>query len=360
MTQHTPPIKGRGTTSSLPGRFTIQTIELDEIENEDPTPSPITVLTRETAKSILTRNQSPDIPFDLSLNPYRGCEHGCIYCFARPTHAYLDLSPGIDFETRLSVKHNAPELFEQALRHPRYRCEPIALGVNTDAYQPVEKEQGVVRRLLEIALTFKQPLSIITKSALILRDLDLLTEMAQRNLIHCAVSVTTLDSDLKRKLEPRTASPAARLKVIRELSAAGIPVMAMAAPMIPLINDHELEAIIGHVAETGAISAGYILLRLPHEVAPLFVEWLQQHYPDRASHVLSHLTDMRGGKLYDGAFGSRMRGQGNYADLLNQRFHLAIRKSGLGERGYYRRGYPELNCEDFKVPARSGDQLALW
>lgn len=345
-------IKGRGTASPLAGRFAITTIELDE--TGEPLPNPATELRQETAKSILTRNTSPDIPFRLSLNPYRGCEHGCVYCFARPSHAYLDLSPGIDFETKLSVKHNAAALFEQALRKPGYQCEPIALGINTDAYQPVEKEQGVVRKLLEIALAFKQPVSIITKSGLILRDLDLLTQMAEHNLIQVAVSVTTLDNDLKRILEPRTASPAMRLKVIRELRAAGVPVTALIAPVIPLINEHELENIVAAVSDAGVQSAGYILLRLPHEVAPLFVDWLHQHFPQRAGHVISRLCAMRGGKLYDSQFGVRMTGQGIFAELINQRFHLALRKHKLsGKR------LNDLNCSDFYPPLQSGDQLQL-
>ena len=346
-------IKGRGTGSRLPSRFAIHVIELDE--TGEPSRNPLTELHRETAKSLITRNSSPDVPFKLSINPYRGCEHGCIYCFARPSHAYLDLSPGIDFETRLSVKHNAPELFERELRKPGYRCEPIALGINTDAYQPVEKEQGVVRRMLEIALAFNQPLSIITKSGLILRDLDLLARMAERRLIHAAVSTTTLDNDLKRILEPRTAAPTVRLKVIRELTAVGVPVTALIAPVIPQINEHELEGIVEAVADAGAESAGYILLRLPREVEPLFVEWLHQHFPERANHVLNRLQDMRGGKLYDSRFGKRMTGEGVFAEMINQRFHLALRKSGLDGRRT-----TDLNCGDFCPPGRSGDQLGLW
>ncbi len=350
-------LKGRGTASALPGRFAklIAVRDVTDTDEEgENTPSPVTELRRETARSLITRNDSPDVPFTQSVNPYRGCEHGCIYCFARPTHAYLDLSPGIDFETRLSVKHNAPELFERELRHPRYRCEPIALGINTDAYQPVEKEQGIVRRLLRIALDYRQPLSLITKSGLILRDLDLLAAMAERNLVHVGVSVTTLDNDLKRILEPRTAAPATRLKVIRQLSDAGVPVSAMVAPVIPLINDAELESIVHACAEAGAVAAGYVLLRLPHEVAPLFVEWLQLHFPDRAEHVLNTLRAMRGGKLYDSRFGERMRGRGLYADLIRQRFRLARRRSGLE-----RRDASGLDCSQFAPPPRAGDQGCL-
>lgn len=344
--------KGRGTASTRPGRFAISFVELDE--TGEPLPNPDTELRQETAKSLITRNSSPDVPFSLSINPYRGCEQGCIYCFARPSHAYLDLSPGIDFETKLSVKVNAPELFEAELRKPGYRCEPIALGINTDAYQPVEKQQRVTRRLLEIALEFRQPLSIVTKSGMILRDLDIIEQMAALRLIHVAVSTTTLDNDLKRILEPRTASPAMRLRVIRELSAVGVPVTALMAPVIPLINEHEIEDVAAAVSEAGALSAGYILLRLPHEVAPLFVEWLREHFPDRAGHVISRLTSMRGGKLYDSRFGERMTGKGIFAELIAQRFRLALRKHGLnGER------MTGLDCSRFRVPPAPGDQLSL-
>ncbi len=351
--QHTRPTRGRGTHSSMPGRFARRFVELEDTQTPDPAPQ--TELRRETAKTLITRNQSPDVPFNLSINPYRGCEQGCVYCFARPSHAYLDLSPGIDFETRLTVKHNAPALFERELRRPGYRCEPIALGINTDAYQPVEKEQRIVRQLLEVALAYRQPLSIITKSGLILRDLDLLAALAEHRLIHAAVSVTTLSHATKRILEPRTAAPATRLKVIRELRGAGVPVTALIAPVIPLITEPELEHIVAAVAEAGAQSASYILLRLPHEVAPLFVDWLHQHFPERANHVINHLTDMRGGKLYDSRFGSRMRGEGVYAGMINQRFHRARRKHGIGDQRL-----SPLNCEDFAPPPKSGDQLDLW
>lgn len=345
-------LKGRGTASRIPGRFAITSVELDA--DGEPLPHPATEVSAETARTLITRNRSPDVPFNLSINPYRGCEHGCIYCFARPSHAYLDLSPGLDFETRLRVKHNAPQLFEQELRKPGYRCETIALGVNTDAYQPLEKEQEVVRRLLEVALQFKQPLSIITKSGLILRDLDLLQAMARQRLLHVAISVTSLDNDLKRIMEPRAASPSMRLRVIRELRAAGVPVTVLLAPLIPLINEHEMESIIDAVAAAGAQSIAYILLRLPHEVAPIFAEWLHQHFPERAGHVLSRLSAMRGGQLYDGRFGRRMTGEGIFAELISQRFQVARRKAGLGNREGF-----ALDCSQFRVPPRRGDQLSL-
>lgn len=347
------PIKGRGTANNLPGRFALSIVEVDE--NDEPVSSPQTQVRYERAKSIIARNQSPDIPFSQSVNPYRGCEHGCIYCFARPTHAYLDLSPGLDFETRISAKTNAAFLFEEALSHPNYRCEPIALGINTDAYQPIEKELGITRQLLEIALAYRQPVSLITKSALILRDLDLLSEMANYGLVHTAVSITTLDNKLKRILEPRTASGTTRLNVVRLLREAGIPVTVLAAPMIPFINDNELENIVAASAQAGAQSVNYIMLRLPHEVAPLFEDWLKQHFPDRAEHVLQRIMDMRGGKLYDSRFGKRMTGEGIFADLINQRFHVARRKYGLGDR---RIG--SLDCGKFRVPPKKGDQMALF
>lgn len=348
-------IKGRGTPTNIPGRFAIQVVELDD--NDDPVVHPETRLYQETAKSLINRNQSPDIPFHLSVNPYRGCEHGCIYCFARPSHAYLDLSPGVDFETRISVKHNAPELFRKELSKPNYHCEPIALGINTDAYQPVEKETQITRQILRIALDFGQPMSIVTKGSLILRDLDILQEMAKRQLIQVAVSVTTLDNSLKRILEPRTASGSTRLNVIRQLREAGVPVIVLVAPVIPFINDHELEHIVEAVANAGAQSAEMIMLRLPHEVAPLFVEWLHTHFPDRAERVLERIKDMRGGKLYDSRFGTRMTGEGIYSELIRQRFRL-VKKRHFGASPPERQGL--LDCSQFCVPPAAGDQMSLW
>ncbi|HCS26002.1 MAG TPA: radical SAM protein [Spongiibacteraceae bacterium] len=335
----------------MTGRFAIHVVELDE-HGEPPT-NPDTEVRLETAKSLITRNKSPDIPFTQSINPYRGCEQGCVYCFARPSHSYLDLSPGLDFETRISAKINAPELLAQELSRPGYRCEPIALGINTDAYQPAERRLEITRKLLSIALDFKQPLSIITKSGLILRDTDLLTQLAQDNLIQVTVSMTTLSKHLKRTLEPRTASPAMRLRVIEQLSRAGVPVKVLVAPVIPLINEPEIEAILAAVAGAGATGASYILLRLPHEVAPLFLNWLQQHFPERAAHVESRIRALRGGKLYDSEFGSRMRGEGVYADLIRQRFMLAARKLGLTNERHH-----TLDSGHFRNPSNA--QMALW
>ncbi|MDW6093658.1 PA0069 family radical SAM protein [Vibrio rhizosphaerae] len=345
--------QGRGTMSAIPGRFEVHSIEAEN--NFYSVSSPDTEVRYEHAKTLITSNQSPDIPFRLSVNPYRGCEHGCIYCFARPTHAYLNLSPGIDFETRLTAKINAPEIFEAELRHPNYQCQPIALGINTDAYQPIEKELKITQKLLNIACEYKQPVSIITKSSLILRDIDLLQSMASEHLVHVGVSLTTLDHDLSRRLEPRAVPGAVRLKMIRALRERNIPVTVMIAPVIPFINDHELETLVQASIDAGADRVGYVMLRLPHEVAPLFEDWLQQHFPLRAERVLSHIRSMHGGQLYQGEFGKRMTGSGVYADFIRQRFHLARRKMGAEERKS-----EQLDCRRFQVPPRRGDQIALF
>lgn len=328
--------KGRGALTNLPGRFEslrTEQAEIDERAQWDEIPAIKTEVRAVAAKSIISRNQSPDIPFTQSINPYQGCEHGCIYCFARPTHAYLDLSPGLDFETRLVAKPNAAELLEQALLKPGYRCSPIAMGTNTDPYQPIEKEHRITRHILQVLQRYQHPVSIVTKSSLILRDLDILEDMARSQLCSVSISITTLDNDLKRKLEPRTASPARRLHTLQALKEAGVPVGVMAAPMIPTINDQELEAILNAAREAGALRAGYILLRLPHEVKELFHEWLSHHYPGRTQHVMSIIRQSRGGRLNDPAFGQRMRGQGFYADMLEQRFQVACRKLGMNQAG---------------------------
>jgi DNA repair photolyase len=283
----------------------------------------------ELARTIISRNDSPDIPFEQSINPYRGCEHGCIYCYARPSHAYVDLSPGIDFETRLFYKADAARLLRDELAQPRYQCRPIMLGANTDPYQPVEKRLCVTREILTVLAATRHPVSIITKGTLVLRDLDLLRELAALNLVRVAVSLTTLDAGLKRTLEPRTASPQSRLRVIAELAAAGVPVSVMAAPMIPAVNDAELERILEAAAAAGATRAGYVLLRLPHEVKDLFRAWLAQHLPQRAAHVMSLVQQARGGHDNDARFGQRMRGTGPWAALLRARFELACRRLAL-------------------------------
>lgn len=345
-------IRGRGATQNAEGRFAINRIELDA--DGQPLRHPQTEIRSEQAKRLINRITSPDVPSNLSINPYRGCEHGCVYCFARPSHSYLDLSPGLDFETKLTAKTNAVECFARELSKPGYRCESISLGINTDAYQPMERQLGLTRQLLEVALAFNQPMSIITKSTLILRDADLLEAMARRRLIHIAVSITTLDSELKRILEPRTAAGDARLRVVRELSGRDIPVSVMVAPVIPLINDKEMEHILMAAAEVGAKDASYILLRLPHELQQIFVDWLYQHFPQRAGHVIKRIEDMRGGRLYQNEFGERMRGSGIFAELLTQRFNLAYRKAGFDPAGI-----PPLDCSQFKVPSQPGDQLSL-
>lgn len=350
-------IKGRGTGMNPANRFAgHHSIAEDDGWWRDPddVDSILTEVRPDPTRRLISRNASPDVPFSQSINPYKGCEHGCIYCFARPTHSYLDLSPGLDFETRLFYKADAARLLDAELRKPGYVCSPIALGANTDPYQPLEKRLGITRQILQTCLAFKQPVAIITKGSLIERDLDLLGEMAAQDLVQVMVSVTSLDAELKRTLEPRAASPAARLRVIRALHAAGVPVGVLVAPVIPVITEPQLEDILAACAEAGASSAGYVLLRLPHEVKDLFRDWLEQHRPGEAAHVMSLIQQSRGGKDYDSAWGRRMRGQGQFADLLAQRFALACRRLGLNRREL------KLNCRDFAPPARAGDQLSLF
>ncbi|CAO3352266.1 PA0069 family radical SAM protein [Azospirillum melinis] len=355
------PIKGRGAVSNATGRFERETRVLTddgwtgyaESGNEALSDPVRTSVSPASAKSIITGNQSPDIPFDRSVNPYQGCEHACIYCFARPTHAYLGLSPGLDFETKLFAKRNAAELLAKELRAKSYVCQPLALGANTDPYQPIERTEGITRRVLEVCRDFNQPVSIITKSALVLRDLDILAPMAAQGLASVAVSVTTLDRDLARVMEPRASTPPRRLEAIRALSEAGVPVAVLASPMIPALNDHELEAILEAAAGAGANAANYILLRLPLEIATLFEEWLRVHAPNRADRVLSLMRQSRDGALYRSGFGTRMKGTGPYAELLRHRFKLACRKHGLGGRSW------QLDCSRFRVPPAVGDQLSL-
>lgn len=312
-----------------------------------------TEVVAETVRTIISTNQSPDVPFDQSINPYRGCEHGCIYCFARPTHAYWDLSPGLDFETRLIAKPNAAARLREAFDRPGYVPKPIALGVNTDAYQPIEREYRITRSLLEVMADYRHPVSLITKGALILRDLDLLSGLAADGLCSVRISLTTLSNDLKRRMEPRTAAPATRLSVIRQLREAGVPVGIILGPVIPFINDHELEAILAAAAEAGAQRASWIMLRLPLELDDLFQDWLQRQFPDRASHVMNRIRDLRGGRSYDSQFGTRMTGAGPYAELIRQRFTQRARKLGL----VLHEAEP-LRTDRFRRPA--GDQMALW
>jgi DNA repair photolyase len=345
-------IKGRGAVSNMAGRFETQLIEtVDDgwaaySDDTDINPALNTSVTAELAKTILSRNQSPDLPFSVSLNPYRGCEQGCVYCFARPTHAYLGLSPGLDFETRLYAKTNAPELLRRELAHHQYQPSPIALGINTDAYQPVERALRITRQCLEVLDECRHPVGIITKSALIARDLDLLKPMAERNLLAAAVTITTLDHHIARSLEPRAASPTRRLQTIEKLAQAGIPVLVSVAPVIPFITEQELEKVMQAAASAGATAAGYTVLRLPWEVNPLFQQWLQTHFPERAQRVMNRIRDMRGGKDYDANFATRMRGEGLWADMIRQRFAKALKRYGLNKSGRF----VQLDCSQFRKP----------
>jgi DNA repair photolyase len=347
--------KGRGALSNPATRFAAHTsLAIDDgWFREEQADSIATEVRPEAARSIISRNDSPDIPFEQSINPYRGCEHGCIYCYARPSHAYMDLSPGIDFETRLFYKADAAVLLRAELSRPGYQCKPIMLGANTDPYQPLEQRLKVTRSLLEVLLATRHPVSIITKGTLVLRDLDLLRELAALNLTRVYVSCTTLDVGLKRKLEPRTASPQARLRVIASLAAAGVPVGVMTAPIIPAINDAELESLLEAAAQAGATRAGFVLLRLPHELKQLFRDWLAEHFPERAAHVMSLVQQARGGRDNDARFGARMRGTGPWAAMLRARFELACRRLKLE-----REPAPELATRHFRAPRASG-QLEL-
>lgn len=318
--------KGRGALSNPGSRYQPLHSEWDEGVVG---PAPMVECRAVTARTIISRNTSPDVPFNQSINPYQGCEHGCIYCYARPSHAYLDLSPGLDFETRLTYKHNAAEVLLRELAHPGYQCQGITLGANTDPYQPVEREHRISRQLLQVLHDCDHPVSIITKSALVTRDLDLLAPMAAKGLVSVAISMTTLDARLKRHLEPRAASGQARLAAMTALAGAGIPVTALVAPVIPALNDAELETLLQRSRDAGATSAAFILLRLPLELRELFHEWLHEHYPLRARHVISILRQCRGGSDNDSRFGHRMRGTGTFAELLSQRFGLSCRKLGF-------------------------------
>ncbi|MGH8032644.1 MAG: PA0069 family radical SAM protein [Luteimonas sp.] len=349
-------IKGRGTASAVAGRYETRVAhaqddgwgsvyDLTDASGDAATPPrPATEVREERARRIVSRNDSPDIAFGQSVNPYRGCEHGCVYCFARPSHAYLGLSPGLDFETKLSAKTNAAQRLRAELARPSYRCTPIALGINTDAYQPIERRYRITREVLEVLAECRHPVSLITKSSLVLRDLDVLAPMAAQRLVTVYVSVTTLDNRLSAKLEPRAAAPHTRLKTIRALHDAGVPVGTLVAPVIPMITDRDLEAILEAAYAAGARAAGYVLLRLPHELKQVWREWLQLHYPERAQHVMSLIQQMRGGRDYDSAFGTRMRGEGPFADLIAMRFAKAYRRCGYGR-------LPALDASGFVAPA---------
>jgi DNA repair photolyase len=362
MTKRTKIItKNRGAISNPEGRF--ETITYEDFDDgwdiEEEMLAPLeTFLMPEAAKSIISRNDSPDLGFEQSINPYRGCEHGCIYCYARPSHAYVNLSPGIDFETKIFYKKNAAQLLEREINSPRYQCKPIVIGANTDPYQPAEGKLKITRSLLEVLEKQSHPAIIITKNSLIERDIDILTKMASRNLISVAVSITSLSSQLKHVMEPRTSTPNARLRIVKTLIDHNIPVRVMMAPIIPLINDVEIEKILEAVSVAGAQYASYVLIRLPYEVKDLFKEWLAQHFPDRAKHVMSLIKQMRRGKEYDATFGKRMRGEGEFANLIETRFHLACKRYNLN-----RQASPKLDLQQFKktsTPLANSHQLSLW
>src|SRR5437016_7919365 len=328
-----PPAKGRGATFNPANRFRRdgrEAVDDGWAADDNDAPPPLkTVVAIQKARTIIARNDWPDIPFTQSINPYQGCEHGCIYCYAGRSHAYLDLSPGLDFETKLFAKPNAAELLRTELARPGYVCDPIALGSNTDPYQPIEREWKVTRSILEVLSDCEHPFSIVTKASRVERDIDLIAPMAAKNMARVYVSITTLDHDLARKLEPRATAPMRRLQAIKTLADAGVPVGVLVAPVIPQLNDRDLEAILEAAAANGARYAGWIMLRLPREVAPLFREWLDAHYPLRAAHVMSLIHDLRGGRDNDPRFGSRMRGTGEFSGLIEQRFALAVNRLGL-------------------------------
>ena len=352
--------RGRGALSNSVGRYERQTRVLvddgwdDGWRDDDMSPPPLrTEVIRDATRTIIARNKSPDISFDRSINPYRGCEHGCIYCFARPTHAYLGMSPGIDFESRLFAKPNAAELLAKELSAPGYTPRTIAIGTNTDPYQPIEKKMRIMRSILEVLREFRHPVGIVTKSPLVLRDIDILGEMAEMGLAKVALSVTTLDRKLARMMEPRAGTPPRRLQAIKGLSDAGIPTAVMFAPVIPALNDSEMEAVLSAATEAGARSAGYVLLRLPLEIKDLFREWLDGNVPDRAKHVMALVRQMRGGKDYDSQWNTRMRGTGPYAEMIARRFQLAVKRYGLNKNSR------PLDLAKFRRPPRAGEQLSL-
>ncbi|WP_417317358.1 PA0069 family radical SAM protein [Emcibacter sp.] len=351
--------RGRGARSRESGRFENQkrermddgwnNLEMDEEQTR-------TFLIPDKSKTVISRNNSPDIPFRQGLNPYRGCEHGCIYCYARPSHTYLGFSAGLDFESRLMVKYDAAKVLEQEFRHRNYKPEIIALGSNTDVYQPIEKKLRITRHILKTFDKFSHPLGIVTKSALISRDIDILKRLARKRLVRVFISVTTLDYRLARAMEPRASTPQRRLDTIRELSTAGIPVGVMVAPIVPSLTDHELENILAAAREAGARNAGYVMLRLPLEIKKLFREWLEEEAPDRAQRIIHHLQDMHGGKDYSPEFGRRMRGSGPYADLIAQRFKKSCFRLGLNQRT----AEDELTLDMFQVPLDDGNQMSLF
>jgi DNA repair photolyase len=355
------PLYLRGARSHLQGRFESAAREpFDDgwTPEERDAQALQTTVTIERARSIISRNDSPDVGFSQSINPYRGCEHGCIYCYARPSHSYLELSPGLDFETKLFAKTNAAELLREELSRPGYRPSPIALGANTDCYQPIERKHRITRAILEVLAECEHPVTLVTKSALVERDLDLLAPMARKNLVKVFVSIGTLDRELARKLEPRAASPQRRLDVLKNLSKSNIPCGVMVAALIPALNDKTLEHVLEQAAAAGAAEAAYVIMRLPNELKDLFKEWLAAHYPQRADHVISIVHQMRGGRDNDPRFGTRMTGTGNYAELIEKRFDIACRRFNLNGHGAGRNP-AELDCGRFRPPSQGG-QIALF
>ena len=349
--------RGRGATTNAAGRYESEgrVAADDGWDNlDEPAPPLRTQVLRDATRTIIARNTSPDISFDRSINPYRGCEHGCVYCFARPGHAYLGMSPGLDFESKIFAKPDAAVLLEKELRAPSYKCRTMAMGTNTDPYQPVERTYAITRAILGVLARFNHPVGIVTKSALITRDIDILGPMAEQSLAKAALSVTTLDHQLARKMEPRASTPTRRLEAIQKLSAAGIPMAVMFGPCIPGLNDHEMESVLKAARDAGAVAAGYVMLRLPLEVKDLFQEWLTSEVPDRAGRVMSLVRNMRGGLDYDPKWGERMHGTGPIADALSDRFRLACKRLGLNS---HRR---PLDPTKFKPPPQVGDQMSLF
>lgn len=349
-------LKARGSATNGAGRFEPYSREVESDGWDIPEEERLlrTEVTEERPRSVINPIKSPDLSFDRTLNPYRGCEHGCCYCFARPSHSYLGLSPGLDFETRLVARPNAPAVLERELGRKNYRPAPLAIGTDTDPYQPIESRYRIMRQVLKVLCDWNHPVTIVTKGTLIERDIDILAPMAARGLVHVGISVTTLKPDLARRLEPRAPTPARHIATIRALSDQGIPVRVMVAPLIPVLTEPELEHILAAAADAGAKAASWILLRLPHEVALLFRDWLARHAPGQADHVMNRLRDMRGGKDYDAGWGTRMRGQGPYADLIVSRFAIATRKLGLAH------DLAPLDASRFAPPHRRGDQLSLF
>jgi DNA repair photolyase len=349
-------VRGRGARSNHEGRFEqhMRVATDDGWAREEDMLVLRTLTSVETPRSLISYNGSPDLPFDRSINPYRGCEHGCVYCFARPSHAYLGLSPGLDFETRLVARPDAPEVLRRELGAKSYKVAPIAIGTNTDPYQPIEKNYQIMRRCLEVLSDVGHPVAIVTKGSLIERDIDILGDMARRGLVRVGISVTTLDATLSRLMEPRAPAPKRRLDMIRRLSGAGVPVRIMASPMIPALTDPELEAILAAGRNAGARTASWIMLRLPREVSPLVQEWLATHYPDRAGRIMTRLREMHGGKEYDATWHKRMRGEGPYAEMVAQRFEVAVKRLGL------RKSALAMRCDLFRAPVKGGAQLSLF